>query len=91
MSKVSFKFELGDRLRDRVSGYEGICDMRGECLNGCLRYSLQAGLKEDGSMKEGYWIDEGQLEKIDKGVNAKPVKKSKTGGPVTRSPSYGKL
>lgn len=85
---VVFKFRLGDRVKDRVTGYKGIIDMRGQCLNGCVRYSIQAPVSEkDGAMPTGYWIDEAQLEFVDAGLNDNPVPQSPTGGPVIKSPN----
>ena len=88
MSKVNFKFKLGIKARDRVTGQEGILDMRAEYLNGCIRYSLQPPIKDNDNTKrpDSYWIDEQQLEKIDDGLNeAAPVKKKAAGGPVESS------
>jgi len=82
--EVSFKYKLGAKVKDRVSGYKGIIDGRKQLLNGCLQYSVQAAVIEKGELVSGWWIDEAQLELIGKGLNAKPVKKSKTGGPMTR-------
>lgn len=86
---VTFKFALGIKARDRVTGVEGILDSRSEWLNGCLRYSLQPQAKEASPDKipESYWLDEGQLEKVDDGLNTKPVKKTRTGGPSSSSRS----
>jgi len=84
---VNFKFALGIKARDRVTGQEGILDMRAEYLNGCIRYSLQPQIKPGDNEKrpDSYWIDEQQLEKVDDGINDKPVIKSTTGGPVESS------
>lgn len=86
---VKFKYALGEKVRDRVSGIEGIIDMRGECLNGCIRYSVQpkAASVNPEKMPNSYWIDEEQIEVVDMGLNEKPVKKSSTGGPVECSNS----
>lgn len=86
---VKFKFALGIKARDRVTGAEGIIDMRAEYLNGCIRYSLQppCSSKEPNKRPDAYWVDEQQLEQIDEGLNAKPVMKGKRGGPVESSNS----
>lgn len=89
-STVKFKFDLGITARDRVTGIEGTLDARSEWLNGCLRYSLQPKAKEANPDKspDSYWFDEGQLEKVDDGLNAtNPVRKTRTGGPKTSSAS----
>ncbi len=85
MSTVTFMYELGDKVSCRVTGFEGIIDQRSECLNGCLRYSVTGRVTKEGEAK-GWWIDEGQLEKIDDGLNkTKSIKKTKTGAPMARS------
>ncbi|MGR3179803.1 MAG: hypothetical protein ACUZ8E_17325 [Candidatus Anammoxibacter sp.] len=89
MSKVEFKYDLGIRVRDRVTGTEGIIDMRTEYLNGCIRYSVQPKAKTPNpeKMPESYWFDENQIEFVDNGLNDNPVRKRLTGGPVESSSS----
>lgn len=86
---VRFKYPLGIRARDRVTNQTGILDMRAEYLNGCIRYSLQPPVPENDPTKrpDGYWVDEQQLEKLDDGLNEKPITKKKTGGPTQSSNS----
>lgn len=40
--------KLGDRMKDKVSGFEGIAISKHEYLNGCVRYSLNAEKLEAG-------------------------------------------
>jgi hypothetical protein len=76
-----WKFELGDRVKDRVSGFTGIVVSRTEYLNGCKQYGVNPPIHE-GKMVEGYNIDGQQLELVDGGLNeTKPVEKRETGGP----------
>ena len=84
---VKFKYELGVRVKDRVSEMIGIVDMRAQYLNGCIRYSVQPKIKKDGDRPESWWIDEAQIELVDEGLNKKPVKIKRTGGPSTESSS----
>ena len=58
--------ELGQRVRDKVSGFEGIVVGRAEWLNGCVRCELQPMLDKEGKLPEAQWIDEPQLEVIGK-------------------------
>lgn len=61
-----FKFRLGDQVRDRVTGFEGVVTSRTDYLNGCVRYGVSPRkLKDDGSFIEAVWIDEPQLTFID--------------------------
>jgi hypothetical protein len=54
--------ELGDKAKDTVTGFEGICIARTEWLNGCWRMTLQSDkLDKDGNPKDGQVFDEPQL------------------------------
>ena len=84
--QVTFKFRLGDRVKDRVTEYVGIVDARKQHLNGCIMYSVQGPVDPDNpELKAGWWIDEIQIEFVDVGLNEEPVEKSSTGGPMTRA------
>ncbi len=74
-----WKFELGWKLKDRVSEVEGIAVARDEWLNGCKRYGIQTpGVKEDGSLMPILWVDEEQLIKKSNGI---AVTSKPSGGP----------
>lgn len=76
-----WKFELGDKVKDLVSGFSGIITTRTEHLNGCKQYGIAPPTDKDGKMLEGYNIDGEQLVLIDKGLNkTSPIKKKQTGG-----------
>ena len=80
---MEFKFRLGDRLRDKISGFEGIATVRAQYLNGCEQYLLKPqGLKEDGDIKDGYYFDSQQLVLVGYGIL---VEQTFTGGPKTIS------
>jgi hypothetical protein len=83
--KTGCKIELGNLVKDKVSGISGIAVSRTEFLNGCVRYSLQPKpAKKDGSMPAELWFDEKQLEVVGKGV---AIQMKRTGGPTnTKTP-----
>lgn len=70
---------LGCKVKDMITDFEGTCIARCEYLNGCIRCEVQAKGLKDGIPIEGIWIDEGQL------VNITEIQKKKaeevTGGP----------
>jgi hypothetical protein len=73
--------QLGDKCKDTVTGFEGICVARTEWLNGCWRMTLQSEkLDKDGKPQDGVTFDEPQL------VVTKPKKVATgprdTGGPA---------
>lgn len=90
MSTVTFKFENGVKVKDRVTGLTGIINSRCEWLNGCIRYSVQPKASKENPhvMPEGWWIDEAQLVVIGKGLTKDPVQKKKTGGPSIKAPRF---
>lgn len=76
MSKV----KLGDKVRDRVTGYEGTVIGITNWLNGCARLGVQGQERnENGMPNDAYWFDEFQAEII----KEKETKKGSTatGGP----------
>jgi len=72
-----FKFDLGSRVRDKITGYVGTIVARIEYLNGCKRYSVQAKVKDE-KIPEPEWLDEQQLELIEEPEEA--IKQDSTGG-----------
>jgi hypothetical protein len=78
-----FKHKLGDRVKDRVTGYTGIVTSQIKHLNGCHQYGVSAPIDDQGKMVDGYNIDEAQLEPVDDGLNEKPVPQTPTGGAMT--------
>jgi hypothetical protein len=54
--------ELGDKVRDRVTGHTGIATQRVECLNGCIQFTVRPRIKEDGT-----WPDPGGIARIGAG------------------------
>ena len=80
------EIKLGDKVRCKVSGYEGIATSRTEFLNGCIQIEvtrkLKKGEKLDAESFAGIGIDVGQLERIGNGINTpkKKVEKKRIGG-----------
>ena len=70
---------LGDRAKDRVSGFVGIVIGRTEWLNGCTTVGLKPPIDKDGKNQDAQWFDEPQLELIEQGVIARGS--VLTGGP----------
>jgi FAD synthase len=75
------EIKLGMKVRDKVSGFEGIAITRVEFLNGCVQIGVKPKINKDGKMEEAHHIDIQQLEVVGTGVNTKP---QKTGGGFDR-------
>jgi len=71
------EIELGDKVKDKVTGFTGIAVAKTEFLNGCVQYSVAAKVGKDNKMPEEIGIDEQSLKVITK--NKKP-KKEDVGG-----------
>lgn len=56
--------QLGDRIRDRISGVEGIAVARTEYLYGCTRIGVQPESHKDGKPAAWASIDEPQCEVV---------------------------
>ena len=77
------KIKLGDKVRDSITGYEGVAIFITTYLNGCRRVGIQGNKLDDHNLPvDAYVVDETTL------VVVKPqVKKSiqqETGGPNER-------
>ena len=77
------KVELGDRVKDIISGQEGIVIGVTDYIYGCRRVGVSPEETKDGVPVENFWTDEPQLEVLQKKVvvAGKPKKKKRTGGP----------
>lgn len=79
---------LGDEVKDSVSGFTGIAIGRSEFLNGCARVGVQPKVQKDGTLKDAVWFDEPQLTVLKK--NKVKVGPRNTGGPVPSVPTRNK-
>lgn len=61
---------LGDRVKDKISGFGGIVVAKSEYMNGCRRFSIQSEkLGKDGTIPKDEWFDEPQLTLVKKNVH----------------------
>lgn len=65
MSKPAvFKYDLGWKAKDKVTGFIGIIVYRVEHITGCPVYGLEPGLDKDNKMQEKQSFDENRIEII---------------------------
>lgn len=57
--------QLGDRVKDRVTGFKGIVVATTEWLNGCRRVGVQSEKLEEGKPGDPHWFDAPQCDVID--------------------------
>ena len=60
--------ELGQKVKDEITGFVGIAICRCEYLNGCVQYHVSPPVDEKGNVRKDEWFDAAQLEVIDDGV-----------------------
>jgi len=56
------RIALGSKVRDKITGYEGIATARITYLSGCDRIGIQAKIGKDGKVPESHFVDEPMLE-----------------------------
>jgi len=96
------EIQLGDKVKDMVTGFVGVAYSVCENFNGCIQFDIVPEVNKDGTIAKGQWIDSQQLKIIKKGavkpnnaekapvktVAAQPAKAKRTGGPMKESTSY---
>lgn len=53
--------QLGDKMKDVVTGFEGIATGYVRYLTGCHQFLLAPKVKKDGNFMESQWFDESRL------------------------------
>jgi hypothetical protein len=65
--------KLGQIAKDLVTGYQGTIIAISTYMEGCPRYTLQAPMKEDGTMPDAYDFDAPQIQLIGDGPMQPPT------------------
>ena len=58
--------ELGIKVKDKITGFEGVVTGYVEYLSGCNQALVAPRVKEDGSLIDSEWIDEQRLDRVGK-------------------------
>jgi hypothetical protein len=77
--------QLGQKAKDKVTGFEGIIIGRCQYLTGCDQYGLVPPAR-DGKIESAQWFDEGRIEIVGAGVTAAEVTAPRNGGPNRDAP-----
>lgn len=78
---MKFKFELGETLKDKITGFKGVVMARAEYFTGCIHYGLCSQSLHDGKPIDWEWIDESQLVKVRGAKSITGESKASTSGP----------
>lgn len=75
------RVNLGDEVRDKITGFRGVVIGMTRWLNGCVRVGIQPRkvTKDKGKLVEAEWIDEPQLAIVKRRVITPPT--FEPGGP----------
>jgi hypothetical protein len=77
---MSSKIELGDVVRDSITGFQGVVIGTTQWIHGCIRLTIQPQELKDGRPIEVGTFDEPQLVLVTKAAIARG--NPKTGGPI---------
>ena len=77
--KDPFKFDRGEKLRDKVTGFQGICISRGDHISGCNTYGVQPTMLKDGAPQDSKWFDEPRLESLGEKMFEIDTREKRTG------------
>ena len=72
--------QLGNKVRDKVTGFTGIAIGRTDYLFGCRQYGVAPAVGDDGKLNNVCWFDVGRLEVVDTGVSPASVQTDDPGG-----------
>ena len=84
------RVKLGDKVKDEVTGFEGVATAATEFLQGCRRISITSQDLHDGKPIDSHWFDEPQITIVKKAVVKAEVVdegEQKTGGPAYLTPT----
>lgn len=67
--QFNLKVKAGDRVKDPITGFQGIVTCRLEYLNGCTRIAIQPETLHEGKPIEPQFFDEPQLLLVESAVH----------------------
>ena len=83
MSEPRFKFELGVKVKDVVTGFSGVVMSRTQHLTQCNQYGISpAELTKEGKRPDWEWFDENRL--IETGGKKIVLPNQDRGGPIRK-------
>ena len=83
---MMFKFALGDTVRDKISGFEGVVLGRTEYLTKCIHYGLCSRELQNGKPVDWEWFDETRLFQVRSIPNIAQEEGVPKGGPCSNPP-----
>lgn len=65
MNKAEFEFDLGERVKDTMTNFQGVIIVRNQHITGCDRYCVLPEETDDGDYPSSTWFDEQRLVRCD--------------------------
>ena len=82
-----FKFNNGELVIDKITGFNGIVLARTHYATGCRQYGISSNsLDQNGTLPSWIWLDEGRLKSSGKSISYKDLE-SNSGGPQPIAPT----
>ena len=75
------RVELGQKVRDKISGFEGIAVARTQHLNGCDRITIGPKVDKDGKLGDCETFDEPDIEVLEPAPTKTETDSEPPGGP----------
>jgi len=79
--------KLGDKVKDKITGYTGIVIGISKFLQGCRRIGVQAQKLHEGTPISAVWFDEPQLEVVKTKKKVIERTPGNNGGPISSIPT----
>jgi len=79
----------GDKVRDKITGFEGVVICISFWLNGCVQINVLSAERDKDGKEVSDWFDQGRIELIKEGVIS--VDDDENGGPQSSQPSPRKV
>lgn len=90
LKKGNKLIKLGTKVRDKVTGFEGIVTSRTEFLYGCIRIGVTPKMDKDGKLGDIQHFDEPQVEEISNEEKISTGNRT-TGGPMNSIPTRNEV
>jgi len=71
--------ELGKKVKDKITGFEGIATSKHTYLTGCNQFGVQPPLDKDGKVPDKKYFDEARLTVTGDGISVEEVSADKPG------------
>ena len=74
-----YAFELGQFVKDKVTGFTGIVIGRSNHISGCDTFGVQPATLKDGAPQDCKWFDEPRLQATGKSMDIVDTRAKRTG------------